>query len=145
MKLLEVTVAFTLALFAIASSAQGVESLADMRKITDSVLSTVAGDRIEAGLNSFKSRTIIPSAEFDAMVGQAVTQWPVATARFGKSVGYEFIREDKLGEFLARSIYIQRFEKHAVRWMFYLYRGQNGWVINTFRFDDKWPELFVNP
>ena len=89
----------------------------------------------------FKSQTIIPSAEFEAMIGQAVNQMPLMTARFGNTLGQEFIKEVRVGESLAELIYIHRFDKHAMRWQFYLYRGKNGWVINTFRFDDRWPEL----
>lgn len=127
------------------SRAQGLGSIEDVRKLTDRVMAQVAGGDLEGGLKAFKSQTIIPSAEFDATLGQATTQYPMATARFGKSVGQEFIRDDRIGQSLARLIYIQRFEKHAIRWMFYLYKGPSGWVINTFRFDDRWPELFANP
>jgi hypothetical protein len=123
------------------SIAQGVPTLADIRKATDAAMSLVGKGDLEAGLKSFKPLTIVPSAEFDALVGQTTQQLPLLTARFGSNLGSEFIKEDRIGESLARSIYIHRFDKHAMRWIFYLYRGKDGWVINTFRFDDKWPEL----
>ena len=129
----------TLAFFA---NAQGVQSVAEVRKVTDDVMSKVGKGELEAGLRAFKSLTIIPEAEFEAMLGQATTQLPIAASRFGAVAGSEFIREDHIGESLARFVYIQKFDKHAIRWIFYLYKGKNGWVINTFRFDDKWPELF---
>lgn len=125
--------------------AQGLPSIEDVRKLTDQVMNQVATGDFEGGLKAFKPQTIIPSAEFDAMVVQATTQYPLATSRFGQSIGQEFILEDRIGQSLARLIYIQRFEKHAMRWMFYLYKGSNGWVINTFRFDDRWPDLFGSP
>ena len=125
-----------------AVSAQGLPSLQDVRRVTDEVMTKVGAGDIEAGLKAFKHLTIIPEAEFDVLVGQTRMQLPALTSRFGSSIGHEFIAEDKIGASLARIIYINRFEKHAMRWIFYCYRGKTGWVINTFRFDDKWPDLF---
>jgi hypothetical protein len=66
---------------------------------------------------------------------------PLITSRFGATLGQEFIKQVTVGDSLAELVYIQRFDRHAMRWQFYLYRGKDGWVINTFRFDDRWPEL----
>ena len=127
---------------ALVASAQGLSTVADIKKVTDDVMVKVGKGDIDGGLKTFKPLTVIPESEFDTMVGQAALQAPMIASRFGQSIGYEFIREDRLGESLARLIYIQRLEKHAMRWVFYLYRGKSGWVVNTFRFDDKWPEIF---
>jgi hypothetical protein len=126
----------------LAAQSQGLPDVEDIKKVTDAVMAKVGKGDSEAGLKSFKSLTVIPEAEFDAMVGQAALQAPMIAARFGQVIGHEFIREDRIGESLARITYIQRFEKHAMRWMFYVYRGKTGWVINSFRFDDKWPDMF---
>jgi len=117
-------------------------SLADLRKVTDGVMAKVGSGDIEGGLRAIRPYTIIPSAEFEVMLSQVPAQLPGISARFGASIGQEFIREEKLGESVARIVYIHKFEKHPMRWMFFAYKGKSGWVINTFRFDDKWHELF---
>ncbi|MFG6430251.1 hypothetical protein [Roseateles sp. LYH14W] len=132
----------TLLTASLAACAQAVPTLADVRKVTDDVMAKVGKGDLEGGLKTFKPLTVIPASEFDAMVGQAVMQSPMMSARFGKTIGHEFISEDRIGESLARLLYIQRFEQHAMRWVFYVYQGKTGWVINTFRFDDKWPDMF---
>lgn len=131
-----------LVLIAAPAFAQGVPTLADLRKVTDTAMAKVGNGDIEGGLKAFRPLTIIPPAEFDAMLGQLPLQLPAITTRFGSSIGHEFIKEDLIGDSLVRLVYIHKFEKHAMRWMFYGYKGQNGWVVNTFRFDDKWQELF---
>jgi hypothetical protein len=92
-------------------------------------------------LKSFRHLSNIPSAEFDAMLGQLPVQLPGMYARIGPTMGYEFIREEKLGESIARLTYIHKFERHATRWYFFCYKGKSGWMINTFKFDDKVDEL----
>ena len=124
-----------------ASFAQGLPTIADVKAVTDKVMAQVTKGDFEGGMMSFKGLTIIPAAEFDAMVGQAKNQLPMIAGRFGGSLDYEFIGQKDVGNSLSSLTYIHRFDKHAMRWMFYLYRGKEGWVINTFRFDDQWPQL----
>jgi hypothetical protein len=130
------------ALFSTAAVAQGLPALADVRKVTDEAMEKIGRGDVEAGVKSFRHLTIIPSAEFDVLLGQLPLQLPAMSARFGTSIGYEFIREEKLGESLALLTYIHKFEKHATRWYFFCYKGKSGWLINTFKFDDKVQELF---
>ena len=137
-----VSLAAAVSLLSTLAIAQPVATSTDVRKITDQIMAQVGAGNVEAGFKLLKPRTIIPEAEFDAMVGQAKLQLPAASQRFGSNLGYEFIREDKAGENLIRYTYAQRFDKHAMRWIFYTYRGKGGWVINTFQFDDKLPAFF---
>lgn len=125
------------------AAGQGVSSLTELRKVTDGAMAKVGAGDLESGLKDIRPLTVIPSAEFDALLGQVPGQLPGMLARFGASLGHEFISEERLGESMARIVYIHRFEKHAMRWMFFAYKGRSGWVINTFRFDDRWHEMFV--
>lgn len=137
-----VLVAATIMLLVMPAIAEPVATATDIRKITDQIMTQVGAGNLESGLKLMKPLTVIPEAEFDAMVGQAKLQLPVMSQRFGGSLGYEFIREDRAGESLIRYTYAQRFDKHAMRWIFYVYHGKGGWVINSFQFDDKLPAFF---
>jgi hypothetical protein len=137
-----VFLAVAVSLLSTLATAQPVATPADVRKITDQIMAQVGIGSMEAGFKLLKPRTIIPEAEFDALVGQAKLQLPAMSQRFGSNLGYEFLREDKAGANLIRYTYAQRFDKHAMRWIFYAYHGKGGWVINTFQFDDKLPAFF---
>jgi hypothetical protein len=114
----------------------------EAKDLTNRVMAKVGSGDIEGGLMLTKPYLIIPSAEFDVMLNQLRMQQPAMIQRFGKSIGFEFIREDKIGENLLRIIQINRFEKHAMRWSFYFYKGKDGWVLNTFKTDDDIRQLF---
>jgi hypothetical protein len=141
-KLSFVACAITLALAPWLASAQAVATPGELRKLTDQLMERVGKGDLAGGFKMMKSRTVIPAAEFDSMVGQAELQMPVINQRFGKSIGHEFLREDKVGDSLIRYTYLHRLENHAMRWTFYSYRGKNGWTINAFRFDDQIQGLF---
>ena len=122
--------------------AQSFPSAGAARDFTNKIMTRIATGDIEGGLKMMKPYTIVPAAEFDAAVGQAALQLPAIAQRFGKSLSQESISESKVGESLVRLVYLQKFERHAMRWRFYLYKGSAGWVINTFNFDDRIHELF---
>jgi hypothetical protein len=112
------------------------------RKLTDEVMAKVAAGDTEGALRLTKPYLIIPDSEFETMVGQMKFQTPVMGARFGATIGTEFVREDAVGDSLFRVIHVQKFEKHPMRWAFYFYKGSGGWVLNTFRTDDVIQQLF---
>jgi hypothetical protein len=122
--------------------ADTLKGTAEARQLTDRVMEKVGGGHIEDGLQLMKPFLIIPIAEFDVMVDRLKMQLPVMTQRFGQSIGHEFVREDKTGENLLRIVQIHRFERHPMRWIFYFYRGRDGWVLNSFKTDDEISKLF---
>jgi hypothetical protein len=135
-----------LALTCVLSASAAAATLKDpvaARTLTDRVMIKVGDGDAAAGLQLMQPFIIVPPAEFDVMRDQLKLQEPMMAQRFGKSIGQEFIREDKIGDSLMRIVYLHRFEKHAMRWNFYFYRGTDGWVLNTFRTDDDVAQLFA--
>ena len=122
--------------------AQAVPDEVALRKLTDQIMVQVGKGDLEAAFRLLKPRTVVPEAEVDAMVGQVKLQLPALTIRFGNVLGQEFVQESRVGQSLVRYTYIQRFDKHAMRWVFYGYHGKDGWFIDTFRFDDQIQTLF---
>ena len=108
----------------------------DAVKLTEDVMVRVSSGDLRGGMELAKPYTIVPPAEFDAMIGQAELQMPMMVARFGESVGSELIHNDSVGESLMQIIQLHKFEKHATVWRFIFYRGKEGWVLNSFHYAD---------
>lgn len=125
------------------ANADSFATAAAAKTFIDRVMVKVATGDIEGGLKQLKPYAIVPPAEFDAMAGQVSLQLPAISQRFGKAIGYEFIREDSAGESVVRLLYLQKFERHAMRWRFLLYKGGDGWVLNTFAYDDRLQDVFL--
>lgn len=117
-------------------SAAKLESIDAAIAVTDQIMKRVVAGDLKGGFELAKPHAAVPAAEVDAIVGQAELMQPMLVARFGKSIGYEQIRNDAVGSSLAQIVYIQRFEKHAMVWRFILYRGSDGWIINSFKYED---------
>ncbi len=96
----------------------------------------------DSGYGLLKPYWPIPVVEIDNVINQTKIQWPIVQQRFGKPIGSEFVKEEKAGASFVRLTYLQKFEKHAVRWLFVFYKPKEEWLINTVTFDDQVGRLF---
>ena len=132
MLLLRLCVIITLIVSSRFALAESTATPDELRMVTDQVMEHVGAGDIVGGLKLLKPFTIVPDAEYEAMVGQAKLQLPVMKARFGEQLGYEFLKADVIGQSLIRYTYIDKFARHATRWLFYCYKGKAGWVVDSF-------------
>lgn len=112
------------------------------KQLAKSVMEQVAKGQIESGIKILKPYLIIPEHEFEGMLSTFRMQAPAMEQRFGKTIGTEFIKIEETGDSLMLIMYIQKFEKHLMRWKFYFYKPQDGWVLNTFNTDDNIQMMF---
>jgi hypothetical protein len=112
-------------------------NLVEARKVTDEAVAMLKQEKFESAYATLKPYWPLPSVEIDNLANQTSTQWPVVKQRFGASIGTEFISEAKAGESYARFIYLQKFDNHAIRWVFTFYKPKDRWVVNGVSFDDR--------
>jgi len=117
-------------------------SVDEAKKLASDVMNEVGKGNSSKGLELFKPFLIIPESEFNVMLESLQMQQPMIDQRFGRTIGVELINEEMVGKSFMKVVYAQKFEKHAMRWIFYFYRPNNGWVLNTFTTDDKIQYLF---
>jgi hypothetical protein len=133
-------VQFVLALvlvFPAAVAADTFATLGEARKVTDQAVGLFQREEIVAAYATLKPYWPLPQVEVDNLANQTHTQWPMLKQRFGASVATEFVQELRGGASLARFVYLQKFQHHAIRWVFTFYRPQDRWVINGVSFDDR--------
>jgi hypothetical protein len=111
-------------------------------KLVEQIMTKVGAGDLEGGLLLAKPYLVMPEAEANVLIEQAKLQLPVLQGRFGKTLGAEFVAEKTLGKSLYAVFYLQKFEKHAMRWRFVFYNASGKWMIDAINFDDKIQLLF---
>ncbi len=76
------------------------------------------------------------------MADQIHSQWAIVQDRFGKPIGIELVKREKISDSFLRYYYLLKFEKHAISWRFTYYNAKNGWQINSITFQDEVDILF---
>ncbi len=134
-------------LFALSCTVTHADMLKDKeaaKNLALSIMQHIGRGDVESGLKLAKPYLIIPEHEFEGVLNSLKMQAPVINQRFGKTVGMEFSRIQEVGESLMLVMYIQKFEKHMMRWKFYFYKPKDRWVLNTFNTDDKIQLMFAS-
>jgi hypothetical protein len=124
------------------SLADTLKSEGDLRSFCDRVMGSLAKGGTSAAFAEMKPYAIISGAEFDSMTLSSKAQREQFGARYGKTLGFEFIRQKKAGESLVLLTYVEKTEKHALPWLFYFYKTPSGWMLNSFQWNDQMPKLF---
>ncbi len=129
----------------ISLSLQATESLSNKdatQALAKEVMESVSKDKLKEGLLKLRPYTVAPVAEFDVQMGQMDLQVSAIAQRFGKSLGYDFVEEEQLGESLVQYVYLQKFEKHILVWRFIFYKPNQEWLLNTWYFNGDVKPLF---
>ena len=84
----------------------------------------------------------LPAVEIDGLANQMNTQWPMVKQRFGTSLAIEFVHTKKVADSFVEYTYLQKFERHALRWVIVLYKPADHWLINAVSWDDSVSLLF---
>ena len=141
-KVLAALLAISPLLFALSARADSAANLQDARKLADGVMGSVGAGNYDAALKQLKPFVALPPSEFDVVAAQVASQLPSLLQRFGSAAGWEFIRQEQVGESLFRLTYIAKNEKIPLRWYFLFYRSGAGWQVIDFRFDPNVLALF---
>lgn len=132
----------SLAVSAAAQDPAPLTTTADARKLADKAVALFQQEKFAQGYAALKPYWPLAEVEIDSLANQTTTQWPVVKQRFGASIGHEFISEKSVGKSFIQYIYIQKFERHAVRWLFTFYKPKDQWIVNACSFDDTISAFF---
>ena len=101
----------------------------------------VAGD-YKAGLDLFKPYWVAPANEIDTLIMQTVSTRNAVRQRFGDSIGYEFISQQRAGKSFLRIVAVEKLQNTAIRYSVVFYKAEDNWVVQNFNWDDKVLLLF---
>lgn len=117
----------------------------ECKSFAKEVMSLVGKENYEQAFDILGQHWPLPEEELANFARLTQSQMEGVSERFGKVLGSELVREDKIGESFIRYIFIQKCENHATRWMIVFYRPQEEWVVNSVKWDDSTEVLFDIP
>jgi hypothetical protein len=125
-----------------AAEPASLKTLVEARAVMDQAMALVVKDQVDDAFSQLRPYWAVPSNEIDTIVLKTVQQRNLASPRFGKTLGYGFVKEEKVGDFLARYTFVEKRELHALRWTFVLYKAKDSWAFNSVFWDDNLQGLF---
>jgi hypothetical protein len=101
--------------------------------------SVVAGD-IAGGYDRLFVGSSIPKSKPQA-VTLLKTQTQSGLPLYGKTLGYEFVKEETYGTSIDRLVFILKSEVGPTIWEFYFYKPANSWFLTNVVFNDQYTLL----
>ena len=132
-------------MFLIASTTAFAKTLTNENAAKDlatKIMAKVAKGDLSAAFKMMNPYTFIGPAEIDAIIIQAKVSREKSGEKNGKSLGYEFIDSKKSGDSLLRFRYIEKNEKNVLLWVFYFYKVKEGWILDSFNWNNVYGPLF---
>ena len=114
------------------------QDLTEARTLLDSVMATVVKDDMRGAFAKLKPYWVaLPAAEVEVLVSKVTDQLPLLESRYGKPIEAKFVTQKTGADSVAYFMYVEKFEKHILRWHFYLYKPHDKWQLNSLNFDDR--------
>ncbi|WP_016833394.1 hypothetical protein [Herbaspirillum lusitanum] len=115
----------------------------EVRQLADKVMAAAGKGQTDDAYAAMTPYTLTDVNTLDRARLGARTSRMQLEQYIGGSVGYEFIRSEKVGESLLKLVYIEKAEKQAIPWQFIFYRTSSGWALSNFSNGDNINSLFT--
>lgn len=115
---------------------------ADAKALVERCLQRFVAEDYAGGLDLLRPYWKAPKSEVDTLTMQTLTSRSMVKARFGASLGTEFISQQKAGASFLRFMAIEKLQNTAIRYSVVFYKATDHWELQTFVWDDKVQLLF---
>ena len=110
--------------------------------IAQEVVSFVEQNKVDQAFEILKLHWPLSPSEVDNLREHTERQREVVKSRYGLPIGVEFISTEKVGKSLIKHTFIEKFERHSLKWQLSFYKPKDQWIINSVYWDDKISELY---
>ena len=118
------------------------KSLEDCNKISEEVTKNFLKGDYSAAVDEMSAVWPISDQEKQGFLDKTIQSMPKVNAYYGEFIGYEKIEDEKLGTIGYTEIYALKMEKSALRMIFIYYKGEDGWILHSFTWDDGFKKMF---
>lgn len=114
----------------------------DVKALSRKVADNFRNEKFEEAFIALKTYWPLDENELSEMKNKTVTYLSGIKSRFGEPIAAAKVNEEKILDFALRETYIIRYDFSAIRLKLSYFRNENGWIINSFKWDDSYSEEF---
>jgi len=113
-----------------------------MASLSDQFMEQVQGEKYSDAFDLLKPYWPLEENNYNNLIDQTVEQMGGIKGNFGAVTGTDFVRAETIGSSYLRFIYLQKFEKSALRWRITFYNPSGNWLVHGVSWDDSVDSLF---
>ena len=136
-----ILVAIVLA-FSIPASADTLKDREETLQLSKAAMERFINSDYAGGIELLSAYWPLPMVELEGLLNQINTQWPIVEQRFGEATGWEFVKEEYIGDSFVRYYFLHKFQHHAIYWRLSYYKPRDAWVVNGITYVDSLDPLY---
>ncbi len=140
MKLISLVAMMSFSIISVAE--ENLKNVRATKRIAENVISQIEQGKVDEAFMQLKAYWPLAPGEVDDLLAHTKEQRKLVKERFGQPLSVEFIRTEEVGSSLVRHTFIEKFERHALRWQLSFYKPSDHWIVNTIYWDDKVSEVY---
>jgi hypothetical protein len=110
---------------------------ADARALCDEAMDLLHAGEVARAFDRLSAHWAFSQDEMTQLQREVERTRAIVADRYGDALDIRFLHVDTAGDVLACFVYLERFERHGLRWRFTVYEGADGWTLNDVFFDDE--------
>jgi lipase chaperone LimK len=114
----------------------------ETQKLSKQVAGLFSENKISKSFQILEQYWPLPKNEMEALQEKTIKYMNILETRFGKRLDVTKIKDEHISDIALRETYIMRYTYSAIRIVFTYYRSENGWFINSFKWDDSFEQEF---
>jgi len=137
MKILKTIIAILLFGATVHAQNKHFNNLDEVKAFTEKSVKLIADENYEKAFDSMSKYWDISKDDLKVFAENTAHSLAPVKLKFGSTIGYSKIKDDKISDFFIRETYIVRYNMYAIRYLFTYYKNNDGWVLFRFTWDDK--------
>lgn len=114
----------------------------ETQQLSQQIVELFSKNKISQSFNQLALYWPLPESEIEQIKDKTIKYLNIVEQRFGKSIGILKVKNEAISDFAIQETYLVRYDITAIRLIFTFYRGNNGWILNGFKWDDAFTEEF---
>lgn len=118
------------------------QSNEEIQDFSLSIAQLLGENKVSSALKEMKLYWPLPKTELDLFEEKTVKYFNIFDKSYGKPIGIKKIKSKNLADVAIKEIYFIRYNITAIRLIFVYYKNDNGWLINSFKWNSEFEEEF---
>ena len=135
-------VIITLTGFNLFSQTIHLKSVSETQELTKSIAKLFQENKTGEAFEVISLHWPLHQNELADLRSQTIRYFNLFDERFGKTRGIVKTNNETIKDIALRETYLILYDYHAIRLIMTYYKNDQGWVINTFKWDDSYAEKF---
>ena len=142
MKIYTITLLFLVFGFTGLAQEKYLENEVETQNLSKEVAQLFYDDYITVAFKKLAPYWPLPADEIESIEEKTIRYLNLLDERFGEKQSVQKLGVEKISDFALRETYVIKYEYSAIRLQFTYYKNNQGWLVNSFKWDDKFSEEF---